>query len=80
MATVQIREVPEDVHRVLRRRAVEAGMSLQEYVLGELIESARAPTPAEVVADIAQQLTRGAGHGFSSVASAEFVRAGRDQR
>lgn len=55
-------------------------MSLQEFLLAELVEGARAPAPAEVVADIDRQLSRDAGHGFSPVASAEFVRADRDRR
>ncbi|MBY3552721.1 FitA-like ribbon-helix-helix domain-containing protein [Modestobacter lapidis] len=80
MATVQIRGVPDDVHRILRRRAAGAGLSLQEFLLAEVVDGARSPAPAELVAEIDQQLARGAGHGFSSVASAEFVRADRDQR
>jgi plasmid stability protein len=80
MATIQIRDVPEDVHRTYRRRAAEAGMSLQEFLLAELVAGARAPTPAEVVAEVHQQLQRGAGQGFSATSSAEFVRADRDRR
>ena len=30
---MQIKNIPEDVHRVYRRRAAEAGQSLQEYML-----------------------------------------------
>ena len=35
---VQVKNVPDDVHRVLRQRAAAAGQSLQEYLLGELTE------------------------------------------
>ena len=49
MATIQIRDVPDDVHRTYRRRAAEAGMSLQEFLLSELVDGARTQTPAEVV-------------------------------
>lgn len=80
MATIQIRDVPEDVHRTYRRRAAEAGMSLQEFLLGELVEGARTQTPAEVVAEVRQQLERSAGQGFSSSSSTELVRADRDRR
>ncbi|WP_199522527.1 FitA-like ribbon-helix-helix domain-containing protein [Geodermatophilus marinus] len=80
MPTIQIRDVPEDVHRTYRRRAAEAGMSLQEFLLAELVEGARAQTPAEVVAEVRQQEQRSGGHGFSPLSSAGFVRADRDQR
>ncbi len=80
MATIQIRDVPDDVHRVHRRRAAEAGMSLQEFLLTELIDSARARTPAEVVAEVDQQLQVTGGEGFSATSSADLVRADRDRR
>ena len=40
MATIQIRNVPEPVHRIYRARATAAGMSLQEYILAELVNNA----------------------------------------
>lgn len=36
MVNLQIRNVPEETHSVLRRRASEAGMPLQEYLLALL--------------------------------------------
>jgi plasmid stability protein len=39
--SVQIKNVPEDVHRVLRTRAAAAGQSLQEYLLALLVDEAR---------------------------------------
>jgi antitoxin FitA len=80
MATIQIRDVPEDVHRTYRRRAAAAGKSLQEFLLAELVESAHAQTPAEVVAEVRGQLERSAGEGFSPSSSVEVVRADRDGR
>jgi hypothetical protein len=53
--SVQIKNVPGDVHRVLRRRAVEAGQSLQEYLLARLTEEARRPTLDEVLARAGQR-------------------------
>src|SRR5699024_11389757 len=38
MKTVQIRNVPADIHAILRTRAAAAGVSLQEYLLRHLIE------------------------------------------
>lgn len=49
MPSVQIKDVPEDVHAVLRRRAAAAGKSLQEYLLGRLIDEATLPTVDEVL-------------------------------
>jgi plasmid stability protein len=78
--TIQVRDVPEDVHRSYRRRAAEAGKSLQEFLLGELIAGARTPTPAELVADVERQMAERGGQGYASGSSAEFVRADRDGR
>lgn len=50
MTSVQIKGVPEETHRVLRRRAAEAHQSLQEYLRARLIEEASRPTVAEVLA------------------------------
>lgn len=50
MPAVQIKDVPEQAHAVLRRRAAEAGMSLQEYLRARLIAEASQPTVDEVLA------------------------------
>ena len=52
---VQIRDVPEDVHRTLKSRAALAGVSLSEYLRSELARSARRPTVAELEARIKAQ-------------------------
>jgi hypothetical protein len=49
MPSIQVKDVPDDVHATLRRRAAAAGMSLQEYLLGRLVEDAHAPTLDEVL-------------------------------
>ena len=49
MATIQIRNVPDEVHRRFQARAALAGQSLQEYMLGRLIAEASAPTVAELL-------------------------------
>jgi plasmid stability protein len=49
MARLYINNVPPDVHRVLQRRALEAGQSLEEYVLALLDEHVRVPTLEEVL-------------------------------
>jgi len=52
MGLIQIRNVPEDVHRKLKSRAAAAGTSLSEYVLREVTRVARTPTPEELDARI----------------------------
>ena len=47
--SVQIKDVPEDTHAVLRRRAAAAHQSLQEYLRSKLIEEASRPTLEEVL-------------------------------
>ncbi len=45
---IQVRNVPEGVHRTLKSRAALAGMSLSDYVKQQLVESASMPTLAEL--------------------------------
>jgi plasmid stability protein len=78
MATIQIRNVPDDVHRTYQVRAAAAGMSLQEYLLTELVNMARLHTPAELVAEVEQQLRTQGRQGFAHISSADFVRADRE--
>jgi len=52
MGLIQIRNVPEDVHRTLKARAAAQGTSLSDYVLTEVTRLARTPTPDELDARI----------------------------
>ena len=45
---VQVRDVPEQVHRTLKARAALSGISLSEYLRAELALIAARPTPDEV--------------------------------
>lgn len=45
---VQIRDVPEGVHRVIKARAAASGVSLSEYVRSMLAAAASRPTPEEL--------------------------------
>jgi plasmid stability protein len=76
MPSIQIKNVPPDVHRVLKRRAAEAGMSLQEYLLAELTSQARQPTLEEVLESAGQQT----GGRLSMREAVEYIRADRDSR
>jgi plasmid stability protein len=52
MGLIQIRNVPDDVHRTLKMRAAAEGTSLSDYVLREVTRAARSPTPDELDARI----------------------------
>ena len=43
MATISIRNIPEEVHQELKERAKLYGQSLQEYLLEQLIDISRRP-------------------------------------
>jgi plasmid stability protein len=45
---VQIRNVPDALHRTLKSRAALAGMSLSDYLLAEIRQSAERPTIDEL--------------------------------
>src|SRR4051812_35841061 len=71
-----IKNVPPDVHAVLRRRAAAAGQSLQEYLLALLTEEARQESLDEV-------LSRAGGRAGGSVPlsfAARTLRSQRDRR
>ena len=53
--TIQVRDVPEDLHAELRARAIAAGTSLSDYLLGELERVARRSDNAEVLLRAAQR-------------------------
>ncbi|MCL4288422.1 MAG: hypothetical protein KJ006_12365 [Thermoleophilia bacterium] len=73
MKTIQIRNVPDDVHAELRVRAARAGMSLSDYVLAELERKASKPPISEVL----ERASRRPG-GLSGKTIVETIRAGRD--
>jgi len=50
MGHIQIRNVPDDVHRTLKARAAKEGMSLSDYLLRAVTELARRPTLEEMEA------------------------------
>ncbi len=45
---IQLRNVPDVLHRRLKSRAAMAGMSLSDYLIGEIKEIAERPTLAEL--------------------------------
>ncbi len=49
---IQLRNVPERVHRTLKARAAGAGMSLSDYIKRDLEEAAARPTLEEIDARV----------------------------
>jgi antitoxin FitA len=76
MPSVQIKDVPDDVHATLRRRAAHSGMSLQEYLLARLVDDARTPTLDELL----DRAGGRAGGRAGLKAAVKLVRAERDRR
>jgi antitoxin FitA len=72
--TIQVRNVPDDVHRTLRTRAAAAGVSLSDFALGELERAAQRPPVAELL-----QRARSRAGGAPSRAIIAAVRSGRDR-
>jgi hypothetical protein len=54
---IQIRNVPDDLHRALKVRAAERGLTLSDYLLGELEGLVGKPTMAEFVERLRHQPT-----------------------
>ena len=71
---VQIRNVPDALHRRLKSRAALAGMSLSDYLLSEIRQVAERPTLDELRARLHSRSET-----TPSVAPAEAVRAERDR-
>jgi antitoxin FitA len=44
---IQIRNVPDELHRTLKIRAAKAGMTLSDYLLSEIEQVAEEPTISE---------------------------------
>ncbi len=71
---VQIRNVPDTLHRRLKARAAMAGMSLSDYLLSEIRQVADRPTLQEMRARLARRAPV-----TLSVSPADAVRAERDR-
>lgn len=74
-AMIQIRHVPDELHREFKSRAALAGMSLSDYLLAELRLIAEVPTRGQMRARIASRPPI-----VSSESAADAVRAERDAR
>jgi plasmid stability protein len=55
MPNVLVRDLPDDVHASLQRRAQSAGQSLQQYLATELTRLALMPTMDDVLSRISRR-------------------------
>jgi plasmid stability protein len=72
---IQVRNVPDGVHRTLKAQAALAGLSLSDFLLAEIRQLAERPTVAEL-----RERVRRRPHVAGSVSAAEAVRRERDAR
>ena len=72
---IQIRDVPESIHRILKSRAAREGMSLSDFIKRELERVAERPTMKEWL-----ERTRHAKPIRSRRTAAQVIRELRDQR
>ncbi len=49
MPTLQVRNVPPEIHRALKAKAALEGSSLSDFVLAELEKLSMRPTPRELL-------------------------------
>ena len=71
---IQIRNVPDALHRRLKSRAALAGMSLSDYLLNEIRALAERPTIEELRARLESRSAV-----TPPIGAAEMIRAERDR-
>jgi hypothetical protein len=74
MKMIQIRNVPDDLHRALKERAAREGTTMSDLLLGELPRLANKPSTEQVLARIRDRAAVG------GPPSADLVRSGREDR
>jgi antitoxin FitA len=72
---IQLRHVPDDLHRKLKIRAAMEGLSLSDYLLQEVRRAAERPTLAELRDRLARRAPVA-----SRVPPVKAVRAERDRK
>ncbi|GAA2101855.1 FitA-like ribbon-helix-helix domain-containing protein [Brevibacterium salitolerans] len=76
MTMIQVRNVPDDLHRKLKVRAAAEGITLSDLALNELRRAVAAPSPSELRAKFAARPIRP----YNGETPAESTRAERDSR
>jgi antitoxin FitA len=75
MGMIQIRNVPEPLHRELKARAARAGQTLSDYLLAMVQRTLERPEPAELLARV-----RELSPVYPEESPSEAVRAERESR
>ena len=75
MAMIQIRNVPDPLHRELKARAARAGMTLSDYLLDVVRRAIERPEPAELLRRIRERAPV-----YVTETPADAVRAEREER
>jgi antitoxin FitA len=76
--TLQIRDVPEDIHATIRARAALAGKTVSQYLLEVVTGIARQPTLKEVADRIKARTASGSGPSGDDILTA--LHEGRERR
>lgn len=74
MKMLQVRNIPDDLHRSLKERAAREGTTMSELVLRELPRLAHKPSPEQVLSRIRQRAPVG------GAPAAELIGGERDRR
>lgn len=74
---IQIRNVPDDVHVELTKRAADAGKSLQEYLLGRLTVEARKSVNRRIIEETRKDMAEHPGE-YPRGSSAGYIRIDRE--
>src|SRR5690242_857993 len=72
---IQLRNVPDSVHRTLKARAALAGMSLSDYLIAEIRQLASRPTMSELRERVQRREPV-----TGRVSAADIIREERDRR
>ena len=72
---IQLRHVPDDLHRKLKARAASEGLSLSDYLVREARRVAEQPTLEEIRSRIRSQSTA-----EPRISSARIIRGEREKR
>jgi antitoxin FitA len=72
---IQLRHVPDELHRKLKARAALDGLTLSDYLLREITKVAERPTPAELQARLKRRAVV-----TTRESAAQAIRAERDAR
>ncbi|MDP8969564.1 MAG: hypothetical protein M3N52_03505 [Actinomycetota bacterium] len=78
MGNLQVKNIPEDVHAELRRRAAQAGMTVRDYVLGLIRRDQSMPSRQDWVASVRRRRPVVLDRPVAEVIAEQ--RAGRDGR